>query len=72
MERHADPVIGPNRVPRPPLGLGLTDADDGGQASVDRSTGLGADLRVGFTLIGAALAVSHDHQRCAEVAQQRR
>src|SRR5207237_3426044 len=48
----------PDMAPGAALGVGLADADDGGEAAGERRLGLGAHFGVGLVLIGAALAVA--------------
>ena len=50
-----------------PLRLGLADAEDGEEPGPPGGLGLGADLGVGFLVVGAALGMADDDQRAAGV-----
>ena len=66
----ADPAL--SKAERGALVRALADADDGLEAVAERVIGLGANLLVGFALIGAAFAVADDDQPRSRLLEHRR
>lgn len=60
------------RLARLPLLIGFTDADDRDEAGAPGGFGLGADSRIIFPMVRAALRMADDHMACARIPEHLR